>query len=139
MATTVVGYDGSACARAALAHAANTVAAGDEIVVVHAYGPPSEWLGRPWYQKVLDEHRSDAAAVLDGAADEARRLGVEIETDLIGGPAAEAIVNAAHARKAERIVIGSRGYGPLRAALGSVSLRVLHQADRPVVVVPVEQ
>ena len=136
MATTVVGYDGSASAKAALAHAAKTSAAGDTIVVVHAFGPPSEWLGRPWYQKVLDEHRKDAETVLEGAADEARWLGIEIETDLIGEPAAEAIVNAAEARKAERIVIGSRGHGPLRAALGSVSLRVLHQADRPVVVVP---
>ena len=53
-------------------------------------------------------------------------------------PAAQAIVNVAQNEQAAEIVVGSRGLGRFRAALGSVSHAVLHEADRPVVVVPHE-
>ena len=35
-----------------------------------------------------------------------------------------------------RAVVGTRGFGRFRAALGSVAHALLHEADRPVVVVP---
>ena len=59
-----------------------------------------------------------------------------IETELLAGPPAEAIVRVAAARDADEIVVGSRGFGAARAALGSVSHKLLHLADRPVVVIP---
>jgi nucleotide-binding universal stress UspA family protein len=61
---------------------------------------------------------------------------VEYETELIGGPAAEAIIDVARARHADEIVVGARGLGRVRALLGSVSHELLHIADRPVVVIP---
>jgi nucleotide-binding universal stress UspA family protein len=39
-------------------------------------------------------------------------------------------------RDADEIVIGSRGFGPLRGVLGSVSHAVLHETDRIVLVIP---
>ena len=128
----VVGYDGSPTARRALAWAMDH--AGDaRIVVAHAFEPPNDWLGDPNYDRVLHEHLARGQALLDQLPDDPR-----IETDLVGGPPAEALVRVAGARDADEIVIGSRGFGPLRAALGSVSHKVLHLADRPVVVIPAD-
>ena len=63
---------------------------------------------------------------------------LELSTSLLEGPAARAIVAAADARDADEIVIGSRGFGRLRGVLGSVSHAVLHEATRPVVVIPAD-
>jgi nucleotide-binding universal stress UspA family protein len=49
------------------------------------------------------------------------------------GDAAGEIVNFAHSRHASLIVIPTHGYGPLRQCLlGSVTTKILHDADRPV-------
>ena len=58
------------------------------------------------------------------------------ENSLLEGPAARALLSAADARNADEIVVGSRGFGPVRGALGSVSHALLRDADRVVVVVP---
>jgi nucleotide-binding universal stress UspA family protein len=50
--------------------------------------------------------------------------------------AAEALAVSAREHDADEIAIGSRGLGKLRATLGSVSHDVLHEADRPVIVIP---
>jgi nucleotide-binding universal stress UspA family protein len=63
-------------------------------------------------------------------------LGTDYETELLDSPPAEAITRVAEARGADEIVIGSRGLGRVRSALGSVSQEVLHRARVPVVVIP---
>jgi nucleotide-binding universal stress UspA family protein len=56
---------------------------------------------------------------------------------LVEGSPAEAIMETAEREDAELLVVGSRGRGPLRAALlGSVSHELTAQARCPVVVVP---
>jgi len=133
--TIVVGYDGSEHARAALEYAAERARDGGRLVVVRAYEAPSEWLGHPYYARALDEHRERGRkqlAELEAAAD----LGIELEGDLLEGPPASALSRAAAARDAAEIVVGSRGLGHFRAALGSVSHALLHEAECPVVVVP---
>lgn len=134
--TIVVGYDGSDAARRALAEAARRAGPGGTVLVVHAYEPPPDWMGRPDYQRILDAHRGRGEALLEEAAADPVLAGVTVETDLLGGHPADAILAAAEARDAQEIVLGSRGFGPVRAALGSVGLRVLHSANRPVLVVP---
>ena len=74
--------------------------------------------------KLLDELQRD-----DG-------LGPDVELDLLEGPPAEAVARAASARDADEIIVGSRGLGRFRGALGSFSQALLHEADRPIVVVP---
>jgi nucleotide-binding universal stress UspA family protein len=134
----VAGYDGSATARAAVDYAAREAGPDGRVFVVHAYGPPPDWLGFPNYQRVLDDHQEHGQAVIDGLAlEDDALLATEWEAELIAGPPAEAILDVAHDRHADEIVVGSRGRGRLaRATLGSVSHELLNRADLPVVVVP---
>jgi nucleotide-binding universal stress UspA family protein len=133
----VVGYDGSATSRAAVEHAARQAGRRGKVYVVHSYGPPPDWLGFPYYQRVLDDHRARGEATLDALAmNDDPLLDTNFETELVDAPPAEAIAAVAETRGAEEIVIGSRGLGRVRSALGSVSQEVLHRATVPVVVIP---
>lgn len=133
----VVGYDGSATARAAVDFAAQRVGKEGKLFVVHAYGPPPDWLGFPNYQRILQDHQARGRAALDGLTmGDDPLLETDFETELLDSPPAEAIVRVAETRDADEIVIGSRGLSRARAALGSVSHDVLHRAHVPVVVIP---
>ena len=127
----VVGYDGSKAARGALAWALEHAGPEGKIVVVHAFEPPHDWVGDPRYDRMLHDHQARGQALLDELPDDPR-----IEQNLLAGRPAEAIVTVAGTHDAEAIAVGSRGFGPLRAALGSVSHELLQRADRPVVVIP---
>jgi nucleotide-binding universal stress UspA family protein len=81
-----------------------------------------------------------AAAVIEAALAEvaAERGQVEVETIAAEGVAADVIIG--RASDAQLIVVGSHGKGLVRRLLlGSVSRQVLHDADRPVVVVDVPE
>jgi nucleotide-binding universal stress UspA family protein len=130
---TVVGYDGSETARAALDYA--IARARGPITVVTAYDAPSSFLGRPYYDKALRAGQSRGQELLDELA-RSDGLPDEIEFDLLEGPPAEAVVSAALSRDSAEIVVGTRGLGRFRGAFGSVSHALLHEADRPVVIVP---
>ena len=54
---------------------------------------------------------------------------------MLEGSAANRLAELARERRADEIVVGSRGRGRFTAALGSVSHALVQQADRPVVVV----
>lgn len=136
--TIVVGYDGSDASREALRRAARRAAPDGLVVVVHAYDLPPDLLGSPDYGGLLAGRQAHGRALLEAlpmsGPDEL--LDADYETELIGGPAAEAIATVASVRDADEIIIGARGHGRIRALLGSVSLEVLHHADRPVTVIP---
>lgn len=56
-----------------------------------------------------------------------------LETDVLEGPAAEAILRVAEVRKVDLIVMGTRGLGQLKGLLlGSQSQKVLAHAPCPV-------
>lgn len=132
--TLVVGYDGSDASRLALDYAASRVNGG-RLFVVAAVVPPPEWMGSPGWQQIVDEEHQRGTQLLEEAVEHLPET-VNYSTELLEGPAADAIVNVAKAREADAIVVGSRGLGRVRAVLGSVSHDVLHIADCPVVVVP---
>jgi nucleotide-binding universal stress UspA family protein len=133
--TVVVGYDGSPPSRAALEYARDRVCDGGRVLAVHAFQPTPDWLGAPYYQRALDAHQEQGRELVRSLEEEGD-LGVDLATSLLEGPPARAIIAAADARDADEIVVGSRGFGRIRGALGSVSHAVLHEADRPVVVIP---
>jgi len=132
----IVGYDESPPARAALRYAARRATDGT-VVAVHAFQPAPDWLGSPYYQRALDAYQAHGSVLLQ-SLEEKHDLGAELVTTLLEGPPARAIVAAADARDADEIVVGSRGFGRVRGVLGSVSHAVLHEADRPVVVIPAD-
>lgn len=79
----------------------------------------------------VDEVALTAAAELAGDA------GVGAEVVLISGDAVDEIVAYADTIDADLIIVGSRGRDAVtNALLGSVSSGVLHEARRPVLVVP---
>ena len=73
---------------------------------------------------------------LQEAVAEAESRGIHADYDLLEGDPGERILELARSRDVDLIVIGSRGPGAVASViLGSVSKRVLHDADRPVLVV----
>jgi nucleotide-binding universal stress UspA family protein len=60
---------------------------------------------------------------------------LEATAALLDGDVAEVLAH--EARELDLLVLGSRGYGPVRAVLlGSVSSAVVRSIERPVVIVP---
>ncbi|MHB8868174.1 MAG: universal stress protein [Thermoleophilia bacterium] len=129
----VLGYDGSEHSEKALALAASLAHAyGGTVVVVHAF---------PHLPLVRDPSREDSREIHEGRdlvdtiVTRLEAQGVDAEPDVLEGPAAEAILNAADAHHADLIVMGSRGLGQVGSLLlGSTSTRVLHDAPVPVLV-----
>jgi nucleotide-binding universal stress UspA family protein len=135
MSTVVVGYDGSDFARAALDAAIEVSRlTGDRIVAVFAYEVSRIGGEVRDYAKALEER---AELEMERARHQAEGAGVEIDTRIVEQEPAEGLVAVASELDARLIVVGSRGERPLRAImLGSTPYRLLHTADRPVLVVP---
>lgn len=137
MGEMIIGYDGSDCAKAALAKAIELgKVSGDGIAVVFGYEPPSMRAGGPvGYQRDLIEQMgreriAEAMATLEGTGVTA--TSVEIEE-----LPADALIDVAEERGATMIVIGTRGESPVVGAiLGSTAYKLLHRSTVPVLVVP---
>jgi nucleotide-binding universal stress UspA family protein len=132
----IVGFDGSPPSRAALAYAAHRASPAGRVVAVHAFQPAPDWLGLPSYRNVVAANQAHGQELLQALEEE--DIGTELETTLLEGPPARAIVAAADARDADEIVVGSRGFGPVRGMLGSLSHALLHETDRVVVIIPAD-
>jgi nucleotide-binding universal stress UspA family protein len=139
MGEIVVGYDGSDCSRAALDEGLRTAKAlGDRVVVVFGYAPPGLWGGEIVEHEEAVEERG--AKVLNEAKHQAEAAGATVELELIAKKASEAIVDVAEERDARMIVVGSYGDPPLKGMiLGSTPNKLLHLAERPVLVVPAQR
>ena len=134
MGTQVVGYDGTDGARAALAAAVGLAAGlGDGLVAVFAHATSRLGGEVRDYDDAIREH---GRGVLEEARSIAREAGVEIELVLREQSSAEALIAVADEHDARMIVVGSYGERPLKSALvGSTPTRLLHLAERPVLVV----
>jgi nucleotide-binding universal stress UspA family protein len=135
MSQIVVGYDGSDCSRAALDEGLRTAKAWGDEVVVFGYSPPGLWGGE------IVEHEDAIAErgkkVLTEAKHQAEAAGATVETELVAKKASEALVDVAEKHEARMIVVGSYGDPPLKGMiLGSTPNKLLHLAERPVLVVP---
>lgn len=129
----VVGYDGSGPSKAALAYAIDRLA-GRRLYVVCAAEPVRDRLGRPYMQQALDSALGRARSC---AADAARTIPphIEFETEILEDPPADALLRVAEVRSPDEIIVGSRGFGPLRGSLGSTSHDLIRRAPCPVVVI----
>lgn len=105
------------------------------LCLLHAFSHVSDLLGTPQYEHVLTARTRIGESLLDSAC---RLVGeaVPVETQLIEGPAAPAILRVAQEDGCDLIVLGSRGRGQLSGLLlGSVSSVVAQRADCPVLIV----
>ncbi len=131
----VLGYDGSACADAALDEAAALARAlGTRVVIAYGYGV---WVvgGEIGDQQRIIQGIGEAAA--QRAVERLAAAGVEAEAAVVPERPWAAILEVAASREARLIVVGSRGEGPVVGALlGSVPYKLLPQATIPVLVVP---
>jgi nucleotide-binding universal stress UspA family protein len=139
----VVGTDGSETAAEAVRQAVDLAKlAGATLSIVSAYAPIPE-------RKVKDQQREapadvqyeigpreDVNLVLDAAAADARKEGIEVQTHPVEGDPAEAILNVAEETKADLIVVGNKGMtGARRFLLGSVPNNISHHAPCSVIIV----
>ena len=132
----VVGYDGSRSSRAALGLAVRRAGTG-KLFVVHAYDAPADYWGGEQYDALLNAALTRGEQLLaDIASVEPRLADVDYELELIAGRPADVIATVAKTRDTDEIIIGTRGFGPLRGLLGSVAHALLHQAKCPVTVIP---
>jgi nucleotide-binding universal stress UspA family protein len=85
------------------------------------------------------ESSDEAKAQVEAAVEEFTKAGIKahgIVRSTIYGYAAREIVEDAKSRDASVIIMGSRGHGDLAGLLlGSTAHKVIHLADRPVLVV----
>ena len=139
----VVGTDGSETAGEAVRQALDLAKlAGATLSIVSAYAPIPD-------RKVKDQQRDapadvqyelnpreDVNLVLDTAAADARKEGVEVQTHAVEGDPAEGILSVAEETKADLIVVGNKGMtGARRFLLGSVPNNISHHAPCSVMVV----
>ena len=137
MATIVLGYDGSGCARCALKAALDLCTAlGDRLVIAYAYEPPGKIAGEEFaeHRRALGEIGERMTAE---ALERARAAGVEAEVALVPERPTEALTQLGARHDARMIVVGTQGESPLKGAiLGSIPHKLLQVSDRPVLAVP---
>jgi nucleotide-binding universal stress UspA family protein len=142
-ARIVVGEDGSLPAKRAGGLAMELAdALGTEVIFVRSYRHPAEPMGgRSARQRLeLDEARLQNLLALAARSErlEAPRR-CRPETKLAEGEPALAVLSVARRKRSQPtlLAVGSRGLGaPKRMILGSVSTRVLREAEGPVLIAP---
>ena len=137
MKTILIATDGSAGARAAVDEGLELAEeTGAEVLFVAIRQPLYPIFGDPYWQQSISNELARLRPALKDAVAEAESRGIHADYDLLEGDPAERILDLARSRDVDLIVIGSRGLGAVASViLGSVSKRVLHDADRPVLVV----
>jgi nucleotide-binding universal stress UspA family protein len=139
IATVAVGFDGSDESRHALTSTIELAGAtGAKLKLVSVAVPPAVGAGKGgaagWHDlfEIVIQRRREQL-------DEALRAvpgGIEVEATLVTGPAPESLADVA-SEPGTLLVVGSRGYGPLRRALlGSVATHLVRWAPCPLIVTP---
>lgn len=131
----IVGADGSEGSRRAIRWAAEEARfRGAVLEVVHAWtllGQPDDGTFDPNYGE--DEARQFLDAELEAVGEALD--GVEVERTVVCDLGAPALIDAA--KRADLLVVGSRGRGGFRGLLlGSVSSQVVHHAQCAVAIIP---
>jgi nucleotide-binding universal stress UspA family protein len=136
LGTVCVGFDGSAEGWAALQRAAQIAAAARARLRIVLAVPPLTGMPMPVYPPEVVKERLEAAQIALDRALRSVSKRLEPEARLLrGDPAQQLADEAGHG--VDLLVVGSRGYGPLRRVLlGSVSAALMRAAPCPVMVVP---
>ena len=135
----LIATDGSPSSQKAVTAGVELAAErGGDVTFVHVV-PADTWItGRGASAHALPHHVAvdESEIALQEAAEAAEAAGVSYALERISGDPVDEIVAVAEAKDVDLVVVGSRGRGAVASAiLGSVSLGVLKEAQRPVLVV----
>jgi nucleotide-binding universal stress UspA family protein len=137
----VLGVDGSPCSLTARDFVGGLRWPVDTTIhMVTAYQVPIDWTGgvgsaMDWVGDAQDAAAAGARGELERLAEPLLDRGLAVEYHVARGRAAEVIVELAAELRADLIVTGSRGRGPIRSMLlGSVAAEVSGHAPCPVIV-----
>ena len=134
----LVAFDGSKEADLALDHAiamAQVYRARLALVAVVAPPPLLAWQAPGGMRGMHETEQAELEAALRRAADRVPD-DMSVTTRLLDGDPARELLRAARDGDHDVLVMGSRGRGRMTAALlGSVSNRVMHDAEVPVIVI----
>ena len=132
----LVAIDGSQQSKAALTLATDLAQRyRASLCLLHAFPHVSDLLGTPQYEHLLEARSAIGQQILESTRAQVAK-DVPVETQLIEGPAAPAILRVAVEDRCDMIVMGSRGHGQLAGMLlGSVSNAVAQRANCPVLIV----
>lgn len=97
---------------------------------------PMDEMQPPDYSLMEKSQKQQARKVLDSVSQLLDDAGIEHTSHIEEGPVSTRIVNYAHTRKCDAIIMGTRGMGALgNWILGSTASQVVHLADIPVTLV----
>jgi len=136
----LVGVDGSEAAQRAARRAfALAAKLGESVTLLHVLPPPPV-LSEPSVLinvAELERHVYQAGkALLEKLAADGRAAGVQVDTQLLSGSAAEIIAQAAQPEDVDFLVVGSRGRTLVGSMLlGGTSHRLAHICKKPVLIV----
>lgn len=132
----LVAIDGSEGSEAAIDEALDLARdVGAHITFAFVRKPTSTLLGYPYYQRLLSNELATARATLESATGRFLAAGIETECEVLEGEPVDEILSFADNRRADLIIMGSRGRGAFAGALlGSVSSGVVQHANVPVLV-----
>ena len=106
------------------------------LLLVHAFPHTSDLRGYDDYEKIIAQRKAAGQILLDAALAKFGEQKVQIEIEMLEGPAANAILTVAATRRPDLIIMGTRGHGAVEGLLfGSVSNKVMHHAPCSVMVV----
>ena len=136
----VIAVDGSENALEAVRHGAKLASANSAIRphLLNVQPPlPSAASSFVNQDAVRSFHQEEGEKCLKSARALLDEQNIAYEGHIAVGNAAEALVEYAHERRCEQIIMGARGMGALPSLLlGSIATRVLHIADVPVTLIP---
>ena len=135
----VLGYDASESANAALAATIRVApVVGAKVVVV--FGFYISPLGGQQEGSIRDALEEVGRHAVGRAVADLEAAGIEVESRLVSGKPADALIDVAKEVDAAAIVVGTVGANPIAGAfLGSVVLRLIQRSSIPVLVVPISE
>lgn len=107
-----------------------------EVLLFHCRRGVPEYLGEPYYQRMLDRIAARVEELLEPHRRILREAGVPFEERVLEGDPARALCEVARVEGCDLIVLGTRGLSDLEGLfLGSVAHKVLVTAPCPVLAV----
>ncbi len=104
--------------------------------VITIFDPISPYLGETNLQTAIAGHMAQAEATLQDALKEVGEIPGGLDSEILEGPVAEAILSVVDVRQIDLVIMGTRGRGRLAGLLlGSQSQKVVSHASCPVLLV----